>query len=253
MNGQPGFEVVVPSDEQLGETLIIGVSTPGMVGLSTVDYLLTHLETEQIGHMRTQNVPDITPFENGEPRFPTRLYTAADPDLTVLISELFVPVWAADPFVDALVEWSALDQFEDITMLHGVPYPHSHDEHNVCHVATSAYREKRLADADIPPLGGGVLDGIPSELVTRGLEGAVPPVGVFVTPSHPPGPDFDSALRFLNALQHVYDFDVDADELLELSAEMKRYYAELADRTESIRSQDQSFGSPDYPEDRMYM
>lgn len=40
---------------------------------------------------------------------------------------------------------------------------------------------------------------------------------------------------------------------LERSAEIERYYAELADRLGTLEEDEQSIGSRDFPEDRMYM
>lgn len=72
-------------------------------------------------------------------------------------------------------------------------------------------------------------------------------------PSHPPGPDFEAALRFIDAFERIFEFDIDEETLRERSEEMKRYYAELADRIESMQSQDQSLAGYVHPEDRMFM
>jgi len=139
---------------------------------------------------------------------------------------------------------------EEVTALQGVPFPHGPDEHAVFSVATEDYRERHREDEPIPPLGGGFFDGIPGELMTRGLEGDVPAVGTLVTPSHPPGPDFDGALLVLAAVETLYD--VDASELERRSEELRRRYEELAERMQALSEGDAGLGR-DYPEDRMYM
>lgn len=253
MAQDPTFEVQVPSDTPSGKTLVVGLSHLGMAGVTAADYLIEHVDSELIGHVLPHDFPAITPFENGEPRHHTRLYNLVDTDLTVLIGELFVPVWAAHPFTDALMDWVSSANVEELAVLHGVPFPHGPDEHSVFYVSTPAYREHRLADTQIKPLAGGFLDGVVGEIVTQGLDGRSPETGVYLTPTHPPGPDIDASLLLLDTIQEIYEFTVDEEELRERSEELKQYYEELAKRMQSLGDGDQSLASRDYPEDRMYM
>lgn len=247
------FEIDVSSDATPGEVLLVGLSHLGMAGLTAADYLVRKLRTEEIGHVSAEELPAITPFEDGTPRHHTRLYTHTDSDVSVLVGELFVPVWAARSFVDALLEWVDAHGIEEIVLLHGVPFQHGPEEHAVHYVAAEPYRRERLADVELPPLKGGLLDGVPGELVERNLQGQAPPVGVYVTPTHPPGPDFEAAIAFLEAVERVYGVAVDGKELAKRSEEFKQYYADLADRIETLEEEGSRTGARDYPEDRMYM
>lgn len=247
------FEMDVPSDIDPGQTLLVGISNPGLAALTAVTHIVEHLDAEEIGHVSPDALPTITPFEEGVPRHHTRLYNLTNEDLIVLVGELFVPVPAARSFTDALCKWIMAQSMEEVAVLHGVPYPHAHEEHDVFYVATETYRDERLVGTDLQPLKGGYLDGVAGELVTRHMEGEAPPVGTFVTPAHPPRPDIDAAFLFLDTLETVYDVSVDRTELEELSEEIKRYYTELADRMAALEESSRSTGSRDFPEDRMYM
>lgn len=253
MTDTPSFEITVPSDITLGETLIVGVADIGVSGLTAVDYLTTHTEATQVGHVRTENLPDISPFSEGRPRYPLRLYRMADSPLSVFISEVFLPVWAADSLVDELFEWLPETEIEEIAVLLGAPFPHGEREHTVFHVATDPFRERHLEETEISPLSGGFFDGVVGELVTRGLDPDAPSVGVLITPAHYPGPDLEGALRLLDSLETIYDIDVDEAELRDRADEMKQYYQELTARMQSLRENEPPLGSRDYPEDRMYM
>lgn len=251
MSMDPRFEVHADPEATAGESLVAGFSAPGMAGLSASDYLVKHLEFEQIGHVRAHGFPAIAPFENGTPRQPVRLYADADAGLTVLVCELFVPVWAAEAFADGLLDWLADTALSDIAVLHGIPFPHGPDGHAVYTTATPTYRERHLADVDLSALSGGFLDGIVGELVLRGLDDGGMPVGAFITPSHPPGPDLEAALLLLDALQQVSGVRVDREELEALASEMRTYYAELADRMQALEAAEA--GPQEHPEDRMFM
>ena len=249
----PSFDVTVPDDRQPGRTLVLGLSNLGMAGLTAADYLVRHLASEPIGAVVPDGLPAIAPFEAGTPRHHTRIYDLPDSPLAVLVGELFVPPTVAQPFARALMDWASRAGVEEMALLHGVPFPHGEHEHDVFYVATPRYRERHFADSDLPPLAGGVLDGAAGELVTRGLDDDALEVGVYVTPTHPPGPDVEASLRLIDALERHYDVDVDEAELQALSEKLRRYYTELADRMEALGQAEASVAARDFPEDRMYM
>lgn len=247
------FDVVTDADTTPGSRLITGFSHLGLAGLSAADYLVKHLEFHETGHIRARGFPAIAPFEGGRPRQPMRLYSNDESDLSVLVNELFVPVWATEPFADAVLRWSDEAGIDEVTIPYGIPYPHAPDQHAVFYSATPGYRNGRLESSSIPPLAGGFFDGIVGELVLRSLDGAAPPVGVFVTPSHPPGPDFEAALLLLEAIQQVHEFTVDEQGLRASIEEMKQYFSTLADQMETLRQNEPGVLPREHPEDRMFM
>ena len=253
MPREPSFEFELTRDRAPGNTLLIATADIGMAGLTAADYLVSHVGADQIGHVSTRNLPDITPFSMGRPRRPMRLYGTADGDVTVLLSEIPLPVDVADPWTDALLKWVRADGIEEITYLYGASFPHSEREHTVFHVSTDDYRDRHFADGEIGPLPGGFFDGVVAELLVRSLDGDAPPVGALVTPTHHPGPDFDASLRLLDSLRTVYGIEVDEDELRKMAEEMRQYYQELAERTRSLHGGGSPAENPEYPEDRMYM
>jgi len=245
MPDQPRFEVTVDDPDRVGGTLLVGLSTPGMAGLTATDYLVRQEDCDQIGYLTASGYPTPIPFADGVPRNHTRLYCLDPAETTLLVSELYLPIQGVTAFVDGILEWISEAPITEIVVLNGVPSPHGPEGHGVSSVATERFRERRLADAELPGLAGGYLDGPVGELLSRSLEGLAPPTGVYVTPTHPPGPDLDAALLFLQTLQTTHGIDVDVTELRELSDERKRYYADLAERMETLEKQ----RSADYPED----
>lgn len=240
-------------EDGLGSTLVIGQAHFGMAAVTAADYLVRHLPSTHVGHLAPPELPAITPFEEGVPRHHTRLYSLDDTELAVLIGELFIPVGAARTFTDMLLEITTEQSISEILVLHGVPFPHGPEEHEIFTVATPEYQQARLAARPFEPLQGGFLDGVVGEIMTRSLAADAPDAGVFLTPTHPPGPDIEAALRLIGATETVYDFDVDETELEELAQNLQEYYEQLADRMTEMSEGVESPGSHDYPEDRMYM
>lgn len=252
MPRDPRFDVMC-TEEWHGDHFVVGTSAPGLAGLTAADHLVKTRSMEQIGHVLASNLPDITPFEDGRPRLPLRLYADPNASISILVGELFIPAWAADPFVEALRGWIDDAGPERVTMLHGVPYPHGPDEHDVFAVAAPEPLAIELTDAGVRPMEGGYLDGVAGELMAAHLAGLAPPTAALVTPTHPPGPDFEAAVRLLGAIEDVIGVSVDERELQERAEEMRRYYQELADRMARFERGEQSLRGQDFPEDRMYM
>ena len=252
MDTQSSFNVRVSSDDGETSTLVIGQAHYGMAGITAADYLVRHLDSTQVGHIAPAELPGITPFEEGVPRHHSRLYTLDGTGVAVLVGELFIPVDAARAFADAVLAFTEERGIGEIAVLHGVPFPHGPEEHDVFSVATPGYREMRLGDQSFDPLQGGFLDGVVGELVMRSLEDTAPETGAFITPTHPPGPDIEATLRLIEAVERIYDVDVDETELRELGEQFREYYEQLTDRMATM-SEAEAAGSHDYPEDRMFM
>lgn len=244
MSGTPQFEFRTDA-ERLDQRLLVGFASPGMASLVAVDHLVSDLGAEQVGHATVRNLPAVTPFTDGRPRHPVRLYRV-EGGPTVLLSEVFLPVGVGELLADAVVGLAGEYGVEEVTTLYGVPYPHGPEEHAVFSVATDSYPGDRLESAGVAPLSGGFLDGFPGQVLARGLDEGAPAVGTLVTPAHPPGPDFDGALLLLDAVASAYGLTVDTTELRERSEEVRRHYQEMADRMESVADTDRA-------EDRMYM
>jgi uncharacterized protein len=236
----------VRHEETPGDVLLCGFAEYGLAGLTAANYLVDQLALEQTGHVAAVELPAITPFEEGRPRHHTRIFSADEAAISVLVGELFIPRQMARPFTDSVFDW-AEGSVDEVCVLSGVPLAHGPDGHRTYYVATDDYREQRFddADADVTPMGGGFLDGVNGSLVQRGLDTAVR-VGVFATPAHAQTPDVEAALRLLDTAAAVYDLDLDLEPLESFAAEVQRYYAELAGR---MREQ---AASPQ-PEDHMYM
>ncbi|AZH26215.1 proteasome assembly chaperone family protein [Haloplanus aerogenes] len=226
-------------------TVVAGFSAFGLAGLTAVDYLVEHLDLEETGHLTADALPSITPFESGRPRHHSRFFSRPDLDLTVFVNELFLPAPVADSFAEALLSWTDEHGVSEFVVLSGIPYAHGPDEHDTFYVASDDYRDRRLVDTDVRPMGRGFLDGVNGALMYRGIESNLR-TGVFITPVHAQAPDVSAAIRLIETFDRVYDLGIDAGPLEEFAQTVEQYYQDLAARLETIEERQT-------PEDRMYM
>ncbi|MFW5963399.1 MAG: proteasome assembly chaperone family protein [Natronomonas sp.] len=239
----PSFDI---QHEGPTTTLVAGFAEFGFAGLTAANYVTETLELEQTGHISVEQLPAVTPFENGTPRHHTRLFSKPDLDITIVVGELFVPPFAAEPFGNALLDYTDEHGVEDIAVLSGVPIQHGPDDHRAFYIASEDYQAARLDhDHGITAMPGGFLDGINGELMQRAVDSSLKAC-VLTTPVHQQAPDIDAALRLVDALDSVYQLDIDTGPLEEFSETLTKQYEELAARLESQREEMR-------PEDRMYM
>ncbi|MES3516194.1 MAG: PAC2 family protein [Natronomonas sp.] len=240
MSPSPTFDV---RHDESTETLVIGVAQYGLAGLTAVDYLTERTEMERVGHVAADGLPPVAPFEAGTPRHHTRLFADASVGMTVLVGELFVPPPAAGVFSEAIFD-SMGEECEEIVVLSGVPTAHGPDDHRAFYIATEEFQRRRLEDTDIRAMGGGFLDGINGSIVSRAIDGDTAAC-VLTTPVHAQTPDVDAALRLFEALDEIYELDVDTGPLEEFAAAVADHYSGLAER---VAEEQGSAG-----EDLMYM
>ena len=231
------------------ETLLAGFSEFGLAGLTAVHYLVDQLDLEETGHITAENLPSIAPFSGGVSRHHTRLLSRSDLDLTVLMGELFVPLGATNPLASAIIDWTERNDVEEIGVLSGVPLAHSPDAQRTFYIATDDYRAKRLDGVDgddtLQPMGNGYLSGVNGSFVTHGLDPSLA-VCVFSTPVRARNPDVDAALRLLETVSEIYDFDLDTGPIEEFATSISEHYERLAEHVEDTQ-EDRRY------EDRMYM
>ncbi|MEF8757980.1 MAG: PAC2 family protein, partial [Halobacteriales archaeon] len=142
----------------------VGTRRPG-----PIDYLREQLDRKERGHGDARGLPSITPFKVGIPSYHTRLFSSDEIPLTVLVEELFVPVRAAARFSDAVLDWIKSTDVDEVVILSGVPIQYGSDTHRTVYVAPEGFREHRLADGSVEPMGTGFMDGVNGILVEHGM------------------------------------------------------------------------------------
>ncbi|WP_153952261.1 proteasome assembly chaperone family protein [Halosegnis longus] len=246
MSRDPAFDVSTDTDPN--DILLVGTADVGVAGLTAVDYVTTQADATQIGHLATRHLPDITPFTDGVPRRPIRLYNVGE-NVTVCVCELSLPPWVSELVSEELLAWASETGVETIAAVFGGAYPHAEEDHTVSYVGTEPFREEAMADLPFEPLSAGYFDGLLGELLTAGLDEPEPAVGALVTPAHPPGPDIDAAVRLVEAAETAYGVGVETTELRNRSAAQRQYYEALAERMAALRNE----GSDRPYDDRMFM
>ena len=228
------FEVSHEGDP--GDILYIGLSEFGMAGLTAINHVKDALGLEETGHISAPGLVSITSFEEGKPRHHTRFFSGDN--YSLLVGELFIPPFATTAFSKSVLEWCRENEVEEIVFLTGIPVQHSEAEHDAYYVASDDFREARLNDADVEPMGVGFLQGVYADILQDGMDTPLK-VGVFITPVHNVVQDIDASLRLLTTLQNLYGLETDKSELEKHAREVNDYYSRLSHHVQE-REQDET-------------
>lgn len=223
------------TDESPAKTLLLAFSTPGMAGVTASEYVRDQLALDQTGHVQIDGLPPITPFENGRPYHHTRLYSGPAVELTVLTSELPIPLTATDAFGRDLLGWVLDNDVREVTILLGIGSfgdGRASADEGLYFVASDDYRERHLEDSVLTPLTRGFLDGINASLVSRAIDTPLR-VGVLATPVRTALLDGGAALRLVRATDSLYGLGIDTGQLERFAEQTSRYFEQLARRFEA--------------------
>lgn len=239
----PSFEI--SHETEPSEILLAGFASYGLAGLTAASFIVDELSLVQTGHITSAQLPPFTPFENGAPRHHSRLFSRDDLNITVLVNDLFIPVWAADAFGKAILGWTDSNEVEEITILSGAPLMHKPEEHDVFFIATTDYQDVNLRNNDIKPVPQGYLNGVNASLMGRGIDSPLR-TGLLVTPVHERVPDVEAAIRLVDTVASLYQITIDSAPLQTYASQVEQYYHDLAKKLEAVEEEHQY-------NDRMYM
>lgn len=231
------FALEFETDQPPESTLVVAFPEPGLAGLSANQYLIETLDLTEVGYIQTRGLPAITPYANGRPHHPARLFSGPGFDYTVLTCEVPIPAQFAGPFGRRLAEWLEHHAVEEMTLLTTVP--HLEFSQGLYHVASRDYAEKRLGDETTTPLSGGFLTGVNATLVDQAIETNFR-AGILATGGNPYVPvDGEATLRLVEGFADLYDIEVDTDTLKKFAEESSQYHRELSAQIEAHQSQSQ--------------
>jgi uncharacterized protein len=238
------ISLTIEADEPPSETVIAAFTYPGMGGMIACNYLIEELDLEQTGYIQADGLPALAPFENGRPYHPTRLHSRSDLDVTVLTSELPVPLHATEVFGRELLTWILDRDIDEVAILLGVGGLRNVGSSDEIHyVASPDYTERRLQEVEFTPLAGGFFDGITASLVSRAIDTPLR-AGVLVTSTRTQGIDPDASLRLVEAVNQLYELGADTDRLRRFATEIRQHYEQLMQRMQQhdqAREWDQAY------------
>ena len=213
-----------------GYTLIEGFPGAGLVGPMTSSYMIEKLEMNYIGYIESDSFPPIAIVHDKTPMFPVRIYKDDKHKLVVLISEFIIPPALVYPLTDALLEFIKTHGITHIISVDGTPSEKQSDK--VFAIGSNADTAKRISASDLRPITNGVLAGVSSILLVRGMELGLDVIDILVV-VNPAIMDPKYAENAIMALKKLIGIDINTDELEQESKEIQAKVKEAMKNTKN--------------------
>jgi uncharacterized protein len=223
----PEAEVFELKKVELKSPIIFaGFVGAGLVGPVAINHIITKLEMEEIGVMRSKYLPPSTVFMRGRLRHPFRFYANKEGTICAIICEITLKMEGLYSLVGSILDWAAEKGSKEIVILDGVA---SNEHDNKAYCAAEEDLVRTMADKDISMIPQGFITGIPggilNECLVREIQGLT-----LLAKANKITSDPAAAATLIEALNRFYDMDIDTTGLQEDKERINAEFQELSQK-----------------------
>lgn len=224
-NKFPEAEVYEIRKVELKNPIIFaGFVGAGLVGTLSVGHIIEKLKMKEIAYMRSKYLPPSTVFLRGRLRHPFRFYTNDEGTICTIICEITLRMEGLYTIVSSILDWAKEKGSKEIIILDGV----ASDEHdNKAYCAAEEDLCRVMADKEINMIPQGFITGIPGGLLNECLLRDIRGVTLLVKANRIKA-DPIAALTLLEAVNRMYDIDIDTSDLRNEKDQIGQDFEELS-------------------------
>lgn len=238
MNSFPEAEVYEIKKVKLNSPIVFaGFVGAGLAGPIAVGYMIEKLKMKEIGYMRSKYLPPAIVFTQGRLRHPFRFYSNKSGTICAIICEITLLLEGLYTIASAILEWSEKNGSEEIIILDGVPSKEKHDQKAFCAAEEDLCRI--MADSGIDMIPQGFVTGIPGAILNESLLRKIRGVTLLVK-ANPQKPDPLAAATLIEAVNRVYQTNIDTKDLREQEQQIGLDFKALSDKYTEARKTETS-------------
>lgn len=167
-----GTDITLRPYKELGfkpETLVVGISSEGLVGPLVASHLIERLDLHQVCAFDSPSFPPATLVHFQEPNFPARIYASKAHRLAVVLAEFAPPDDLARPLAQVLLAWCEANGVQRVIGIEGFDPEVSRPVGiGVAAVGSTAQNRKAIRDAGIKTVEHGAMTGVAAVLLNEG-------------------------------------------------------------------------------------
>ncbi|MEM1538040.1 MAG: proteasome assembly chaperone family protein [Candidatus Nezhaarchaeales archaeon] len=221
-------------DVKLESPIVVeGFPDVGLVGAIAASYLVSQLKLQELGYMESELFPPIMVLHRGTPQDPVRLY--GNSKLVTIISEIAIPPEAIHPLAKSLAEWLKKVKANVVISLNGFPVQHRMEIEtpSVFGVATESKLLELLKQKGIEPMEEGFIAGVYAVILKECIRRNIPMIALLAE-CFPAYPDPGAAASVLQALNNLFNLNVDVKPLLDKAEEIRLKTRDLMKQTQRL-------------------
>lgn len=189
--------------------IFAGFVGAGLVGPLAIGQMIKKLNMKEIAFMRSRYLPPSTVFIRGRLRHPFRFYSNEDGTVCTIICEVTLRMEGLYSIVEAILNWASEKKSSEIVILDGVS-SNEHDGKAYCAAEEDLVRV--MADKNISMIPQGFITGVPGGILNECLLREIKGITLLVK-ANKKIPDPIAAATLVEAINRMYDIDIDTSEL----------------------------------------
>ena len=223
----PEAEVFPIKKMELKNPIIFaGFVGAGLVGPLSINHMIVELKMTEIAVMRSKYLPPSTVFMRGRLRHPFRFYANPEGTICAIICEITLRMEGLYTLVSSILDWAENNGSKEIVILDGVAST-EHDDKAYCAAEEDLIRT--MADKDISMIPQGFITGIPggilNECLVREIQGLT-----LLAKADKVAPDSAAAATLIEALNRLYDMNIDTTDLQKNQERINSEFSELSQK-----------------------
>ena len=207
-------------------TIFVGFVGAGLVGTIAVDHMINELDMKEVGFLRSKHLPPSTVFMQGRLRHPFRIYSNSDGSICAIICEIVISQEGIYNIAMAILDWAEKKGSTEIIVLDGVA-DKKHDGNAFFAAEVDLCRVMEENDIQMVPQGfiTGISGGILNECLIRKIRGIT-----LLVKADELTPDPVAAATIIDAINRVYDTEINTKNLKKQKEQMSTDLKELSDK-----------------------
>ncbi|MCK4589949.1 MAG: proteasome assembly chaperone family protein [Nanoarchaeota archaeon] len=214
-----------------GVTIIDGFPGMGLIGTIATEFLVEHLQTEQIGSIEVEEAPAMVAIHDGRVIEPISVHYNKQYNI-VLIHAISIGKDMGWQLAEKIRELAKELQAKEILSLEGVGSPEMTQNSNIFYYSTNKKRLKQL-DLIAKPLKEGIIVGATGALMAREK---VTPITALFAETHSNLPDSKAAASIIKAVDIYLGLKVDPKPLLKQAEEFEKKLKKLMDQSQEAQT-----------------
>tara|TARA_Y100000590_G_scaffold426165_1_gene534936 strand:+ start:921 stop:1646 length:726 start_codon:yes stop_codon:yes gene_type:complete len=207
-------------------TIFAGFVGAGLVGTIAIDHMINELKMNEIGFLRSKHLPPSTVFMQGRLRHPFRIYSNKEGSICAIICEIIISKEGVYNIAMAILDWAEKHGSNEIVVLDGVA-DKKHDGKAYCAAEIDLCRVMEDNGIEMIPQGfiTGISGGILNECLIRKIRGVT-----LLSKADEETPDPVAASTIIDAVNRIYDINIETKDLKKLKKQMSEDLKELSDK-----------------------
>ncbi len=231
-------------DIKEGASFILGFAGIGLIGPIVSNTLIKQLtDIQEIGFVTSEYLPPISVFYAGVLKHPFRLLYSPQNNLIIGICEVPFQIPSAyNDLAKTLCNWALSEDVraKEIVIFQGIPQRGIIDEYPVYYAAEELMVDS-LEKFGVKKFDRGIIVGPEATVLNEALTNRLHAYALFTPVLEIPTPE--GAASILEALNKIYNLEINTAELIEQGKEIKAKMLELAQKAKQYQQQQQLPGA----------